>query len=107
MNQLSPENRDILDAAFDQARAHSSSREAQQEAESALSYMFPHASARQIKAAYVAARQLIAACYEIGDACRAEHMTREQAEADLAERFPGFSQRVYGESVSYGLFISR
>ena len=68
---------------------------------------FPHARGPQLRHAVFMAKSLFDACYAVGDKCRAEILTREQAEAHLATEFPGFSPDIYARAVSYGWFISR
>lgn len=98
---------ELLDAAFAQAKEQSSLSNDVQTARQQLSLTLLQYSRSQVARAYAQAQRLVGACYDIGDACRAEQMTREQAEALLAQRLPGFSPEVYNQAVSYGLFISR
>ena len=98
-----------MDAAFALAKdaPGQSTMEGCEELRAELARRFPEHSRREVAAAYRQARALVNACYDIGDACRAELLTRTEAEAKLAREFPGFSAAVYCAAVSYGMFISR
>jgi hypothetical protein len=97
----------LLDAAFALAKASAGTRTEIQGAKAELAHLFPRCSRTEINRAWAAASDLEKACYAIGDACRAEHLTPAQAQADLAARFPGFSVEIYAEAVGYGMFTSR
>lgn len=99
----------LRDGAFAYVKKHGSFKGApgHRAAKAELLRRFPDCSRSEVARAYAQARALSKACYDIGDQCRAEILTREQAEAILAAKFPGFSDEIYGEAVSYGMFISR
>lgn len=99
----------LIDAAFAYVQKHGSFKGAPgyREARAELLSRFPDCSRSEVARAYAQARALDKACYNIGDECRAESITREQAEAILEAMFPGFSRATYGVAVSYGMFISR
>lgn len=97
----------FMDAAFVQAKDFGWSQEGHRKAKANLSHLFPQHSRNEIARTYATARALVKACYDVGDRCRAELLTREQAEAFLAKNFPDFGRETYEKAVSYGMFISR
>jgi uncharacterized membrane protein len=73
----------LLDAAFFQAKTRGTSRDETLAAKAELSRLSSLATASQLNRAYNEAVALEKACYGIGDKCRAELLTREEAEAQL------------------------
>lgn len=98
----------VLDAAFVYGKEVTGyAREAQQAMRRFLAEQFPTTSPVAITRACNAARALLSACYAVGEACRNEAITYDEAERQLAVQCPGFSQETYADAVSYGMFISR
>jgi hypothetical protein len=96
----------VLDAAFGLAKqavpplGHA-------EAKDKLQQAFPALSFDEITELYLRATALADACYDAGDQCRDKRMTDTEAIASLRKRFPGFSDEIYQQALSWGYFISR
>lgn len=99
----------LYDAAWLLAKdaGGSSARQMRQAMRSDLGAQFPHASFAELIHACTQARNLLAACYDVGEACRHGAISHQEAARKLSDEFPGFSPECYAEAVSYGMFISR
>ena len=84
---------DLMDVAFALVKdaPGQSTPEDRQEIKVKLARRFPKRSPREV-AAYRQARALVNACHDIGDACRAELLTRA-SRGEIGARVPRFQRR--------------
>jgi hypothetical protein len=72
-----------------------------------LQRKYPDIDPSIIDEAYTRARALEHVCYDFGDRCRLDSITKEDALEEMRQRFPGFSRGTYRNALGYGYLISR